>query len=711
MISSENKQTIIFIIVAFIFSFIMRLIWVYQFNDVSEFKFNDQFMINTNDGYYWAEGARDILNGISQNNDSSPTSSSISNLTAYLFKFLPFSFETIIFYMPAFFSSLIVIPIILIAKSIQKIEMGFIAALLASISWSYYNRTMVGYYDTDFLNIVFPMILLWSIIWAIKTKEDKYLLFTAFDILLYRWWYPQSYSLEFAFFVLIAVYLVYEIYKNKSNKLYENKKVFYTIQLLSLMLIAMIQLDVTLRFMLVLGYFMLFRQARWHKHLYIMFIMVLTLFATSGGLNPIIGQLKNYVFKDVLLITGDNIQLHYFTVMQTIKEASTIDFLTLANRISGNMVIFILSILGYSWLCIRSPIMLFGLPMIGLGLLAYSGGLRFTIYAIPILSLGIAFLINELSTQIKDKRLKIVFIVLCTLGILSPNVKHIIDYRIPTVFTQSEVNVLNNIKKVVSRDDYVISWWDYGYAIRYYADVKTLSDGGKHNGSVNFPIAFSILSDSKLSAKMLRLDVEYSELQFNLDKDDTSKYKTNIENMMFDYGYKNTNTFLDNLENEILLPKKTREIYLYLPYKMLNILPTISMFSNIDLMTGKSRKENFFYLTNDFQDNGNKILLGNDIFIDKNKGTIFIQGQVVSINKFIVTHYDNSKELMKNIQFLNNEGELNIIYMKNYNRFLIVDNDMYNSTYIQLFVLENYDKKIYEPIALTPHTKVFRLKI
>jgi len=69
---------------------------------------------------------------------------------------------------------------------------------------------MVGYYDTDLLNIVFPTFLLWSLIWAIKTQEDKYLLFTALDIIAYRWWYPQSYSLEFAFFGLVSAYVLYQ---------------------------------------------------------------------------------------------------------------------------------------------------------------------------------------------------------------------------------------------------------------------------------------------------------------------------------------------------------------------------------------------------------------------------------------------------------------------------------------------------------------------
>jgi len=194
-LTKETKLTLLYILIAFAFSVGMRMIWVYHFQGVEAFKFNDILMINTNDGYAYAEGARDIISGITQENDLSPITQAASQLTAFFVKILPFSFETVILYIPAFLSSLIVIPIILIAKDLKNLEMGFIAALLASIAWSYYNRTMVGYFDTDMLNIVLPMFLLWSIIWAVDTQEEKYLLIAALDILVYRWWYPASYSL------------------------------------------------------------------------------------------------------------------------------------------------------------------------------------------------------------------------------------------------------------------------------------------------------------------------------------------------------------------------------------------------------------------------------------------------------------------------------------------------------------------------------------
>jgi len=49
--------------------------------------------------------------------------------------------------------------------------------------------------------------------------------------------------------------------------------------------------------------------------------------------------------------------------------------------------------------------------------------------------------------------------------------------------------------------------------------------------------------------------------------------------------------------------------------------------------------------------------------------------------------------------------------MRDYGRILILDKRMYNSAYIQLFVLENYDPNLFEPVILTPLSKVFKLKI
>ncbi len=695
-ITTQTKLTVTFIVIAFLFSVAIRMIWIYQFSGYDQFYFNGQFMINTNDGYAWAEGARDILSGVSQPNDLSKIESSTAQLTALFAKILPFSFESIILFMPVFLSSLIVIPIVLIGRSFNNLEMGFIAALLASIAWSYYNRTMVGYYDTDMLNIVLPTFLLWSIIWAMRTHEDKYLLITALEILFYRWWYPESYALEFAFFALILLYtLVFE------------RKNLYNYKLLTLMMLAMPMLDELIRLVMVLGVFFAFKQEKLQKYIYYIFALAVMIFLVTGGVNPIVGKLKSYVFTDSVSAAKDGLNLHFFNVMQTVREAGQIPFETFANRISGSIATFILSIIGFVYLAYRHKVMLFALPMIGLGFLASVGGLRFTVYAVPVLALGVAFLIVEIANKMPDKKFRYLTMIVLSIAILYPNIKHVIAYKVPTVFMKDEVEVLDKLKNIADREDYVVAWWDYGYPIRYYADVKTLTDGAKHYGSVNFPVSYILTHSQEEAAKMARFDVEYTEKNFK-----EKRPFRNIELMTVDAGFDDTNDFLLSLQtDDVKLPEKTRDIYLYLPFKMLNIYPTVSAFSNINLMNGNKTKAPFFYMSRNFKDTGKTIELGRGISIDKKTQTIKIGQSKVSMRRFVRTYYDKNMKLKKDVQVLDFASPISVIYMANYNTFLVVDEKVYNSLYIQLMVLEDYDKGLFEKVISTPKAKVYKLKI
>lgn len=710
MIKTENQSTVLLITIAFIFSIALRLIWVEQFSTVEEFKFNDQFMINTNDGYYYAEGARDILSGEYQENSLSPIHTATAQLTAFVAMLLPFSFESIILYLPIVLSSLIVIPIILIGRSFLMQEAGFIAALLASITWSYYNRTMVGYFDTDMLNIVLPTLLLWSLVWALKTREDKYILLSGLEIIAYRWWYPQSYSLEFAYFALMVLYTAFLLYKKRD--------ITYELKLLSVFLFAMVNLPAMVRLILVLGFYIGFKKEIALKHLYILFVLSLIVFIATGGINPILAQLQGYVFSQSVEKTSDGIALHFFSVIQTVREAGQIPFETFANRISGHTLTFVLSFIGYLWLVYRYPLMFVALPMLGLGFLALSGGLRFTVYAVPIMALGAGFFIVELSRWLSSQLInnkvafvaRYVFMALFSIGVLYPNIIHIIEYKVPTVFTKQEVEVLDKLKSVADREDYVVAWWDYGYPIRYYSDVKTLIDGGKHKGDVNFPVSYILTSPQELSARLARLDVEYTEKRFAL-KDNQTWAKSNIEQMTLDYGFKDTNQFLQQLETINELPQKTRDVYLYLPNRMMGIYPTVALFSNLDLMSGTQSARPFFYQTSSFKDSTTSLDLGNGIVLFKNNGTLQVGDKKIALGNFIVTEYDASGKLQKQKQTINSDSPVHIIFMKNYNQFLVLDTKSYNSLYIQLFVLENYNESLFEPVIFDPLAKIYKLKI
>lgn len=630
------KNFLVLMLLAFVFSVSVRYIWVENFKAYDQFQWNNELMINTNDGYVFAEGARDRLQGFHEDNDLSYYDSSLSTLTALLAKIIPVSFETLILWMPAIFGSFLIIPIMLIARVLNQEYIGFIASLLAGIAWSYYNRTMIGYYDTDMLVIVLPTFILWSIIFNVDEEKNRYLPLVPIFIVITMWWYPQSYSLIMAMGVMMFVYTV----------VFARKNSFYY-KILIYMLLSVVAVSLWIKAVLVLGLFLLFHYKKELFSLKIILILLglsIALVLLSGGFTPILNQLNGYVFREsVTNNINDIIKLNYFAVTQTVREAGQIPFETFANRISGNTATFVLATLGYILLSLRYRVMWLALPMAGLGFLALKGGLRFTVYAVPIMAFGIAYLIL-LSSKLfeafifNDKTLKIFqlgFISLATIAILYPNVKHIQGYLVPTVFNKQEVQVLDELGKKAAREDYVISWWDYGYPIRYYSDVKTLVDGGKHTGKDNFAVSYTLLNNQISAANMARLEVEYTEKQFY------DKFNSNLLEMMKDNNETDVDSFVSSLYTKnFSLPKRTRDIYLYLPNRMLNILPTIDLFSNLDLKTGSSKARPFFYLARNMQQTKEGVNLGNGIKLINGEGDIQIGQNRMKINNFVVTEYD-----------------------------------------------------------------------
>jgi len=181
--------------------------------------------------------------------------------------------------------------------------------------------------------------------------------------------------------------------------------------------------------------------------------------------------------------------------------------------------------------------------------------------------------------------------------------------------------------------------------------------------------------------------------------------------MTVDYGFKDTNDFLLSLNTDITLPTKTRDIYLYLPFRMLNIYPTVQVFSNMDLMSGKKSKKPFFYMSRTITQTDEQIRLSNYVSINKKSLTLNIANKTVPIKRFIKTYYDKENKLQKASQTIDENASLNVLYLSTYNIFLVIDEQVFNSLYIQLMILEEYDETLFEQVILSPHAKVYKLRI
>jgi len=685
-------------LLAYIFSFAIRMIWVYQFQDNPTFYWNDQLMINTNDGYFFAAGAQKELLGLHVENPRvfGMWDYGLIFFTTLFTKITPFSLETITLYIPSVISSLVVIPIILIARLYKQTIWGFFAALLGSIAWSYYNRTMTGYYDTDMFSAMAPMFILYFLMKSTIDFNLRSALYAAVAIVIYPFLYDQGQAIVYA---MGMIYGAYMIWYHRDEKMTYASLILVFLALTPLGLAKPLSYIVPL--LLLSGVYVVLQNKNIeNKKLMISAGILFLLFLLLGDVFTLIyNKIIGYV------ATGtSSTGLHFYAVNQTVREAGQIPFSTFANRISGSQVGVIISLIGYFVLVLRHKAFILALPLVGIGVFALFGGLRFTVYAVPIAAMSAIYLFFVMGEFIKDKKVKYLFIIMATAAMLYPNITHIIGYKVPTVLNKAEVEDLVKLDALSESRDYTLTWWDYGYPVWYYSDTSTLIDGGKHNND-NFIISKIMQTSSpEFAANLSRLAVEtYVDSNYSIVTD--TLFKNGKEDQV------DPNLFLTELDDpDYSLPKKTRDIYLYLPYRMMNIFPTVAVFGNLDLTTGKAERKISFYPTRAVSNKDGMLAFKNGITFDTKKGLIVLGQQEVKVKNFIVSQITKDGQTQLQSQLYHVDGQFAIVYLKSYGQFIIMDIETFNSTYVQMFMLEKYDKDLFELVVSSAYSKIYKLK-
>ncbi len=680
--------------VAYLFSIGIRFIWIDWASGIPQFFWNGQLMINTNDGYYFASGAQKELFGTLQHNPRVPDIWYTATITlSYLAaKFLPFSLDTIILYMPAVISSFVVIPVILIFRLYNMTIVGFFAALLASITWSYYNRTMAGYYDTDMFSAMAPMFIVYFLMAANHRKSIEFALVGALSLVLYPYLYDQGRAMIFVISVLYIGY-VWLMHRKES----------FAYPSIAIVAAAMLPLLWPLKLLAVILVYAAVKSGKIEpkKIEYLAWGLTIVYLATGDGVNFIYSKVMRYIERE-----NASQGLHFYNVVQTVREAGHIPFDLLAKRIAGSVPGFFIAVAGYILLLMRYRAFVVTLPLMGLGLFAWWGGLRFTVYAVPVAAMGAVYLFYAAALYLKSEKIRYAVVAVGTAALLYPNIKHVLDYKVPTVFNSFEVEVLDKLKGVGSDKDYVIAWWDYGYPIWYYANKNTLIDGGKHSHD-NFLVSEILTTTSQLeAARLSRIAVETYV---------SSGYKT-IADTIFKNGKPDQidpNEYLETLRSSevVELPKKSRDIYLYLPWRMTSIFPTVGVFSNLNLLTGEKISNPLYMVTSVKRNEKDFLVFANGVQLDKRKGMLMLGKQSVPIRSFITVGHDKSGKLEIVPQHMYPESKITIVFAKDYNRFFILGEKMLNSLYVQMFLFEKYDPELFEPVVMSPWSKVYRVKL
>ena len=653
-----KRELIIYIALAYIFNILIRYILYLQIPDGGSFFYNGEIIpIWTPDASLYGFYAKELFNGI----DYPLTSEYIpAYLVYYISKYTGFSLESVIFFAPAFLSSLAVIPLILIADVYNLRKLGFLSALFGVSFVSYYYRTHLGYYDTDILNIFFPMFAIYFFIKYIHSKEIKYLLFGIVSLSLFYFWYHSSKI------VILSIIITFIIY------------------------IAFFKRDLIDKKYLILG----------------VILIIISLFFLDISIDRALDYLNKN--SDIVISTQNGEIVKFKGALSDVAEAQPIDFHTFIERVSGNWVYFIISIFGYITLIFKYRSFFLTLPLIFIAFLSLKAGLRFTIYAVPIFSFtliyGVDLIFNYILVkwgEFKDKIAKIATAIF-TLFIVLFTIKNIIMYNLnlkPYYFSNREdIKALKELDRVSNPNDFIIAPWDYGWPLWYYANISTIVDNGNGHAEDKYIVSKILLSDNSYFVKNASL--------FFINRYKKNSNSPILRNFLQEYPVE----YFKNLEDRnFTLPKIQKNSFILLHKGMLlRTFFSIESSSNFDLKSRQKYKSNLYnrLFLKEIYSRGETILETTARFkIDLNRGLILSTNSTENARvKEIVILNGNRLKFRKSYNTKNN------IYILIQNRFvLIMNRKLFNSFLLQALFLNNYNRELFKEISSSRNLKILKV--
>jgi undecaprenyl-diphosphooligosaccharide--protein glycosyltransferase len=810
------RWAIALILLAWLFTAGLRYVWIADAKGQPSRMWNGQPITNNRDSYLFGCVLQKACLGMHRDNAMVPGVMDEGIITAapyLLSKVVPISIDALMIYGSVLVATLITVPIILIGRLYGSTSWGLLAALLAGIANSYYNRTLAGYFDTDMVSVTVPTVALYFLLAA--SRRERLLLAWAgsLTLFLYPFFYrpglPVGYALGLAYIAyrILALGLAYSAYRLLTRRrgaltwtwrrrfwpilrILSHRRVSLTWSSTALVSIALAAATLSkgptlaatpwLWLLALGGLLALFEVFR--RNLLPRNVLIGTALVALTGFVLFAGPVRMILSRTHQLQSAqDRLQrqqrtddttprlaqrLQFLNTLTTVRETKRIKFDRIAVRITGSQIGSVLALIGYLLLVVRHPEMLIAAPLAGIGLFAYSGGLRFTIFAIPIAALSVVFLLFALAAAValfvrwlaagalpipgvdsrrpgsvrqvgraRRRRARsskpaahpswlqaivraidrvtswnywpALVAAVGTVLLLIPNVQHIFAYRVPVILAHDAVAALDTLHRSGSSDDFVITWWDYGSAAWYYSGCQTLNSPASNTSPDNFLVSKILSTDSqRQAANLCRTSVE----KFVAKQGRKAAIKAILRRRSDDPV--DPNQFLaDTASLQYRPPPKTRDVYLFIPVEMLRMFPAVHAFSNRDLLTGKVLHRAVYQMPMPSRIEPTKVAFRNGLQVDRKTKRATLRGRPFPLSAFHISGYGKDGKLhVQSTPFVSN-GRYHMVCVPQQRLFLLMDNSMFHSTLVQMFLFERYDPAFFEPVDLNADAKLYRLKI
>ena len=477
--------------------------------------------------------------------------------------------------------------------------------------------------------------------------------------------------------------------------------------------------------------------------------------------------------------------LSYLDVFSTVREASGIPSDVVRNRILADtpncscprcippkdkaeasiIPTAMFGLLGVLLIILRYWEFCIAIPFLAIAYFCFEGavGLRFTVHVGNIAALGITFLIlaflwalltspiakklygisspsekvDKLHKTLQKPPKIVVFLywISCCLlfvGLIWPNVQHAKNYHSHVVYPNKTIEVLEKLNDASDPEDFVVTWWDYGSGCWFYGGARTFTSPA-HQTFDNYLTSEILRSRNPLRAiNLSRLKTEtYLDVTKRLSLGE-SIYSTAVQAIFRD-GQSDLEFYqgiLHDLEKGIYpLPDQTRDIFLFMPYEILRIFPTILSFSSRNLYFSDSQTKQsaisgeipLKILRNGRNDGGLHFNFDEGFRFDRN-GDFRLEGPQsgkVTYSQLWVTSGDKGQpaKLVRSVEsdgfkIISKPDNLSkrvLLFVESTKDLVILSSNVFHSTFAKRFLFDSFDPKAFaHPVFETGANPVSR---
>ena len=687
------------ILVACVFGAAIRVAWVDTNRDTPGTMFQDKRLLTTADAYFYASGVQHEVQGTLEANPRVPGAddsvlvafaSAVVHLTG-----LPV--ETVCLWLPALIAPLIAVPLILLGLLFRRLAWGFFASLVAVLGFSYWNRTMPGYFDTDMVTIPYVTgiaLLLVTAFWRRRTLPGTV---SALLTTIAPYMHPGSERVIAALSLGVLGYAL--VFTRREHFAYRIALALF---------IALLPLPFWLRMAIIAALELGLARVRLPLWSLASLTGVALVLATwlSPSMDLVLGILGIRPGGDGPFLEG----VSFVGIGETVAELANPSLAKLAERIAGHPALLVVGTLGYLAACWRHRPLLLLTPLLALGTVFAAQGQRYTIFAVPVVALGnmwLVLLVARFVARRIPRGPRLAEAVLATalaLPPVVPAVNHALTLPSRTALNTQEAALLTGLAPRVKPGDFLFTWWDYAYGAWFHAGVNTVIDGSKQNQDTWLVAEFLFTRSQREAAALARLASELQPHHAPMD--------AVVDDMIAAWqrqGGGPVSDFVPALRaGRVPLPNPTRQVFVYLPWRILTIAPNIATIRPAKgLVPAAEIEDHAFIVMNPLSGGSQRAPWS----YDADKQVVVSQrGERLPVFKVATITNDARGRLHTEEKAVSEAGRIGVVNLRHSNMQLLMDRGVYESVLAQLLVFGRPDPALFELVTYDRGGAIYRVR-